>query len=112
MNLTRSLVSLPGNRSNTNNRARKVVAWPQHTSRNRPGVLSTINNNYCVDCVAGKNSVQVTGKVDSINVVPVIAREDCLFVTNRRDTVIFLPVNPCVVTHVHFAKRYPCKRKM
>ena len=62
-----------------------------------------IHDNYCVSCVAGKkNCVHVSSK--SVNLeVDVAGQKDCLFVTNKRKTVNILPVNSCVVTHVHFA---------
>ena len=73
-------------------------------------VQSSINDSYCVNFVAGeKDSVHVSGKVNSV--VPVMAGEkDCLFVTSKRETVNFLPVNSCVVNPVHFAKGYLQKK--
>ena len=45
--------------------------------------------NYCVNCVAGKKDcVHVTSKVNSLNVVTERAvQKDCLFVTSKRETV-------------------------
>ena len=59
---------------------------PLLINRNPPRGQSIINDNYCVNCIAGKkNCVHVTSKVDSLNVVPVIAGEkDCLLVTGKR----------------------------
>ena len=46
-------MSLSRNRSNTDNRARKVLARPCLTNRNWPRVLlSIINDSYCVNCLA------------------------------------------------------------
>ena len=67
-NLTRSLVSLPGNRLNSNNRARKIVVKPLPINRNWPRGKNTINYNYCVNCVTGKkNCVHVTSKRQTVN---------------------------------------------
>ena len=85
-----------------------------------------INDNYFVDCVAGKtvcvhvtckesypvncvtskkDGVYVTRKRDSL--VTDMARKDCLFVTGKKDIVNVFPVNFCpVVTCVHFANRF------
>ena len=72
---------------------------PLLINRSLPRGQSSINDNYCVNCVGGKkNCEHVTSKVDQQSVVPVIAREkDCLFVTSKRETVNFLHVKSCAV---------------
>ena len=63
-----------GSRSGTGNRERKDVASPQHSNRNRLRVPSRVNDNYCVQSVAGlKDSVYVSGKLQGLNLSPVIA---------------------------------------
>ena len=96
-------MSLHGNRSDTANRVRKVMVKPLPINRNRARGKSTINDNYCYTSVVGKkNSVYVTDKLDTWN-VKMAGQKDCLFVTGKRKTVNFLPVNACAVTHVPFA---------
>ena len=87
--------------------AEQVKAMPPTINNVRPRGKRNINDSYCVNCVVGKrNRVHVTGKLNSLSVKTKIARQkDCLFVTTKRKTVNFLPVNSCVVTHVPFAGR-------
>ena len=103
MNLTESLIFLHGSRLNTGNRVRKVKARPLLIKRNRPRGKSTINDNYCVNCMVGKkNCVHVTGRVNILNVVPEIAgQKDCLFVTDK-----LLCCNSC-----SFCKRVSTKER-
>ena len=67
------------------------MARPLLINRNWPRGKSTINDNFCVNRVAGKkNCVYVTSKVNCLNAVPVIAgQKDCLFLTGKRETVNF-----------------------
>ena len=95
--LTGSLVYLHGNKISTD-------------IRHRPRGKSTRNDNYCYASVAGKkNSVYVTGKLNRFD-VKMTGEEDCLFVTSKRKTVIFLPVNSGVVTRVTFEGGLPHKK--
>ena len=67
-NQTRSPVCQHGSKSQTDNRARKVMAKPQLTSRNWLRVQISINANYCINCVAGQEDcVHVSGKMDSLS---------------------------------------------
>ena len=51
------------------------MARPQPTSRNRLRVQNSINDNCCVKCVTGqKDFVYVSGKADSLNPSPVVAK--------------------------------------
>ena len=85
----------------------RVVTRPLLINRNQPMRKSTINDNYCVNCVASKNCIRVTGKVDSLNVVPEIAgQKDCICDQQERETVNFLPVNSC-----SFCKRASAKER-
>ena len=55
------------NRSGTVNMARKDVARPHVFNRNPLMVPSRVNDNYCVQSVAGlKNFVYVSGKTESL----------------------------------------------
>ena len=104
-------VCLHGSKSGTDNRAKEVMAKPPITSSNRLRIQSSINDNYCVKCVAAQEEcVHVSGKVDQLNFVPVLAREKDLSVTSKRKAVYYLHVNSCVVNPVHFAKGYPQKK--
>ena len=40
----------------------------------------------------------------------IAGEKDCLFVTDKKETANFLPVNSCVVNHVHFSEGYPQKK--
>ena len=56
-----------GNRSGTGNNARKDVARLHIFNRNRLRVQSRVNDNYCVQSVAGlKDLVYVSGKTESL----------------------------------------------
>ena len=54
--LTGSLVFMHRNRLKTGNRARKIMVSPLFIDINWPRGRSTINDNYCVDCVGGKKN--------------------------------------------------------
>ena len=80
------------------NREREDRARPQPSSRNWLRVLSRVNVNFCVQSVAGlKDSAYVSGKIESLNPSPVIARKKDL--TSKSETVNS-HVNSCVVNHV------------
>ena len=85
---------------------------------------SRINDNYCVNYVAGNHiCVYVTGKRTCVNCVTgnkscvcvatekeMTGNKDCS-VTSKKDTVRTLTVNSShVVTHAHFANGYPQKK--
>ena len=109
-NRTGSPVFRLGNKSGTHNKARKDVARPQPTSRNRLRVQNRVNDNYCINCVTRQEDfVYVSGKVDRLNPPPVLSAEKDLSITSKRKTVN-LHVNSCVVSPVHFAKGYPQKK--
>ena len=74
-------------------------------------VLVTSKESYPVNCVAGKKDcVYVTGKRDTL-VTEMAVKKGCLFVTTKKETVNVLPVNSCpVVDHVHFANGYLQKK--
>ena len=129
--LTGSLVHLHGGRLGGVERD-PTGARPPLTLRDWPRVRKIINDNHCLNCVAGKSvCVHVTGKVkcsvscvtsnrddsgyvtrkrDSL-VTEMVRKKDCLFVTSKKATVNTSTVNSCaVVTHVHFANGYPQKK--
>ena len=66
---------------------------------------------YSINGVADKKDcVDVTGQQNN-SVIEMAGKKDCLFVTSKKEAVNVLPVNSCpVVTHVHFANRYPQKK--
>ena len=130
--LTGSLVHLYGSRSRGMGRD-LTGARPLLTHNDRPRGRRILNDNYCVDCVAGKTvCVHVTSKVSyTVNcvagkkdcahvtgqqnsVVPERdGKKDCLFVAGKKETVTVLPVNSChVATHVPFANGYPQKKSV
>ena len=77
---------LLGSRSGTGNRERKDGASPLIFNRNRLRVPSRVNDNYCVQSVAGlKDSVYVSGKLQGLNPSPVIAGGKDL--TSKSETV-------------------------
>ena len=79
---------------------RKVVVKPQTSSKSRPRVSGSINDNYCVLNVARvKNSVHVSGKKQDFNPSPV---------ANKSETV-FLHVNS-FIANVHSVTGLPQKK--
>ena len=91
-------------------------ARPPLTLNDQQSPSNSVNDNYCVSCVAG-NSVCVprTSKgTCSINcerkdslVTELAGKNDC-FVTCNKEAVRTLTINSCLaVDHVHFANGYP-----
>ena len=99
-NRTGSLLYRHGNRSETDNKDRKVMAKRSPSPRSRLRVQRRINDNYCVLNVAGvKDSVHVSSKKEVLNPSPV---------TSKSETV-FLHVNSCVV-NVHSVSGLPQRK--
>ena len=99
-NRTGSLLYLHGNRLETDNKDRKVLAKPPTSPKSRRRVQRRINVNYCVLNVAGvKDSVHVSGKKETLNPSPV---------TSKSETV-FLHVNSCVA-NVHSVSGLPQRK--
>ena len=99
-------MSLHGGISNTDSRAKKVVARPQPTSRNWPRGRNIINANYCFVNVAGKkDSVRVIGKSDPLNClsVNVASQKDCTCVTGMIKTV-----DSVIINKIKCVKGVPC----
>ena len=95
------------------------------TLSDRQSHRSSINDNYCVSCVAG-NVVDVCVTSNGTSTANCVTRsssyacvsrrkeltrnQDC-FVTDKKDTVGTLTVNSClVVNHAHSATVYPQKK--
>ena len=107
INRTRNPLYLLGSRSGTSNRERKDGASPLILNRNRLRVPSRVNDNDCVQSVAGlKDSAYVTGKLQGLNPSPVIAGGKDL--TSKSKTVNS-HVNSCVA-NVHSVTRLPQKK--
>ena len=83
---TRNPLYLLGSRFGTSNRGRKEGTSPLTFNRNRLRVPSRVNDNYCVQSVAGLNdSVCVSSKLQGLNPSPVIAGGKDL--TSKSETV-------------------------
>ena len=101
---------LLGSRSGTDDRERKDGARSQPTSISRLRVQNSLKDNCYVNCVTRQEDfVYVSGQVDSLNPLPVVAGKKDLSVTSKRETVN-LHLNSCVVSPFHFVKRYPQKK--
>ena len=86
------------------------MARPQLSNRDWLRVQNSINDNYFVKCVTRlKDLVYVSGKLESFNPSPVLARKKDLSVTSNSETVN-LHVNSCFVNPVLFAKGYLQKK--
>ena len=97
INRTGSPLSQLRSRYANASRERKVVASLQLSHRNRPRILNSVNDNYCVKCVNGlKDCACVSGK-ESLNPSPMMAGSKNL--TSKSETVNIL-VNSCVA-NVH-----------
>ena len=82
------------------------MARPQLSNRSWLRVQNSINDNYCVKCMTGlKDCVDVSGKIESLNPSPVLARKKGFSVVNKRETVN-LHVNSCIVNPFLFANGY------
>ena len=91
INRTGSPVSQLGSRYVNVNRERKVVSSLPLSHRNRPMVLNSVNDYYCVQCITRTEGLCLC--VRSFNPSPVMAGSRDL--TSKRETVNLL-VNSCV----------------